>query len=160
LYNLVTGRLPFEAENIYLLFQTIGKGIYKIPDDFDAPLTSLLIGLLHVNKHLRFTIKKIKQDDWFRRRLPRTYEYLPIPQVAIERFQTCTMRDYLTELHQSLTNDFDEQIMVLPDNHNRYHHCHPARLILNCSSKPMINDQCRQESKNQVRNQHRSCSLS
>lgn len=101
LYNLVTGILPFEADNIYLLFQTIGKGVYTIPPDIEPHLASLIHGLLHINKNLRLTLEQIKQHEWFRRRPPRTFDFLPFPRLALNRFQTCTMYDYLTELHRS-----------------------------------------------------------
>lgn len=111
LYNLVTGLLPFEAINIYSLFQTIGKGIYRIPDDIEPHLQSLIHGLLNVNKTERFTIEQIKQHDWFRRRPPRTFDYLPFPSSTLRRFRTFTFDDYLAELHQlsSETNDDQQQ---------------------------------------------------
>ena len=109
LYNLVTGRLPFEADNIYLLFQTIGKGVYTIPSDLDPPLTSLLTGLLHVNRTARFRIDQIKAHDWFRRRPPRTLDVLAFPPLAFQRFEKRTMFDFLTELHRSTTLNADEQ---------------------------------------------------
>jgi serine/threonine protein kinase len=120
LFNLVTGTLPFEAENIYLLFQTIGKGIYTIPDEIEPHLAALLNGLLHIDKNARFTIEQIKQHDWFRRRPPRTFDFLPFPPLALNRFQTFTMYDYLTELHQPMAttiDTYDEQIQMnhLPD---------------------------------------------
>lgn len=101
LYNLVTGQLPFEADNIYLLFQTIGKGVYTIPQEIEPQLTSLIHGLLHIDKRLRFTIEQIKEHEWFRRRPPRTFEIVPFPPLALARFQTFTMHDYLAELHQT-----------------------------------------------------------
>ncbi|CAF3379659.1 unnamed protein product [Rotaria socialis] len=100
LYNLVTGHLPFDADNIYLLFQTIGKGVYIIPSDMETNLTTLIHGLLHIDNRLRFTVQQIKQHDWFRRRPPRTFDYLPFPTLALNRFQTFKMYDYLSELHQ------------------------------------------------------------
>ncbi|CAF0972865.1 unnamed protein product [Adineta steineri] len=114
LYNLVTGRLPFEADNIYLLFQTIGKGVYTIPDDIESHLASFIHGLLHINKNLRLTLEQIKQHEWFRRRPPRTFEFLPFPPSALNRFQTFTMHDYLTELHRST-------VLSEEENHNDNH---------------------------------------
>ncbi|CAF0809293.1 unnamed protein product [Adineta steineri] len=108
LYNLVTGRLPFEADNIYLLFQAIGTGLYTIPDDIEPHLTSLIHGLLHINKSVRFTIEQIKHHDWFRRRPPRTFDIIPFPSQALNRFQTFTMYDYLTELHQPSAENSEE----------------------------------------------------
>ncbi|CAF0759565.1 unnamed protein product [Adineta ricciae] len=183
LYNLVTGRLPFEADNIYLLFQTIGTGIYTIPDDIEPHLGSLINGLLHVNKNARFTIEQIKQHDWFRRRPPRTFDFLPFPPLALNRFQTFTMFDYLTELHQPSSETNDEQ--SLQDNNNasdrpisvlhspyespqenNFHQEQPTprrtrgRSKLNCGcSRTMSIDEL-QQNKSSNRQNHRFCSIS
>ena len=178
LYNLVTGLLPFEADNIYLLFQTIGKGVYIIPDDIDPHLTSLLHGLLHVNKTSRFTIEQIKKHDWFRRRPPRTFDFLSFPPSALRRFQTFTMYDYLTELHQtSAENSEDQHDTNLPDRSisvinspydNQYvptddtHQQRPqTRSLLNCGcSRTTTSSDNLHQRKNRNRSNHRICSLS
>ena len=183
LYNLVTGLLPFEADNIYLLFQTIGRGVYTIPDDIDPHLTSLLRGLLHTNKSSRFTIEQIKQHDWFRRRPPRTFDFLPFPPLALNRFQTFSMYDYLTELHQTSTetseehpdmNLLDPSILVITspyDNNNQYvpsegTHQHQqrqrrTRSLLNCGcSRTTTSSDNLHQRKNRSRSNHRICSLS
>ena len=43
-YNIVTGKFPFEGDNIYRLFENIGKGDYTIPADVPPQLTNLLEG--------------------------------------------------------------------------------------------------------------------
>lgn len=43
-YNITTGLYPFEADNIYKLFECIGKGEFTIPTDVDSSLESLLRG--------------------------------------------------------------------------------------------------------------------
>ena len=43
-YNITTGLYPFEGENIYKLFENIGKGKYTIPDTVDSVLSSLIEG--------------------------------------------------------------------------------------------------------------------
>ncbi|CAM5126124.1 unnamed protein product [Natator depressus] len=42
LYNITTGLYPFEGDNIYKLFENIGKGDYTIPEDCGPPLSDLL----------------------------------------------------------------------------------------------------------------------
>ncbi len=167
LYNLVTGRLPFEADNIYLLFQTIGKGVYTIPNDIEPQLTSLIHGLLHLNKELRFKIEQIKQHDWFRRRPSRTFEYVPFPPLALNRFQTFTMSDYLTELHQSTSlaennnNEDKEQIIQLNgSNPSQQQRVQNGRSTLNCSCSRTLSGDNIPPIKTRNRNQARICSLS
>jgi len=41
----MTGKYPFEGDNIYKLFENIGKGEYTIPDEVDALLSSLIKGI-------------------------------------------------------------------------------------------------------------------
>lgn len=43
-YNITTGLYPFEGDNIYKLFENIGKGDYTIPGDCGSPLSDLLRG--------------------------------------------------------------------------------------------------------------------
>ncbi|CAF1330723.1 unnamed protein product [Rotaria magnacalcarata] len=186
LFNLVTGSLPFEADNIYLLFQTIGKGVYIIPDDIEPHLQSLLHGLLHIDKNLRFTIEQTKQHDWFRRRPPRTFDFLPFPSSALNRFQTFPMYDYLAELHQpSSENGEDQQQLQPPENLNfpdgtistthlsgsnqqeqlpfeeQRHHRRSFRSALStCSCSRTISSDNIHQTKNRNRQDHRICSLS
>lgn len=44
LYNITTGRYPFEGESIYKLFESISKCEYVIPDEIDESLQKLLRG--------------------------------------------------------------------------------------------------------------------
>lgn len=46
-YNITTGKYPFEGDNIFKLFENIGKGIYTIPDGVCDLLADLIRG-----KHL------------------------------------------------------------------------------------------------------------
>jgi serine/threonine-protein kinase 11 len=43
-YNFATGKYPFQGENIYKLFESIGKGDYEMPPEVDELLASLLRG--------------------------------------------------------------------------------------------------------------------
>lgn len=43
-YNITTSLYPFEGDNIYKLFENIGKGDYTIPEDCGPQLTDLLRG--------------------------------------------------------------------------------------------------------------------
>ena len=167
LYNLVTGRLPFEAENIYLLFQTIGKGTFTIPTELDAQLTSLLTGLLHTDKRQRLAMEQIKQHDWFRRRPPRTFEQLPIPRLTLDRFQAFTMYDYLTELHQTSADESNDGQPVKPTDGFQALHKHPYGggeqqrfTTLNCSCSRTVSGETLPQIKSRQRDQHRLCSLS
>jgi len=45
-YNITTGLYPFEGDNIYKLFENIGRGEYTMPSTVDSLLADLIQGLL------------------------------------------------------------------------------------------------------------------
>ena len=81
-YNITTGLYPFEGENIYKLFENIGKGKYTIPDTVDSLLSSLLEG-----KYTCF-LKEVKKQ-------PRLYQ---------KSLNTCTPPKRVPALHRSTGN--------------------------------------------------------
>ena len=48
-YNITTGKYPFEGENIYKLFENIGRGEFTIPEEVDDTLADLLRGTNNSN---------------------------------------------------------------------------------------------------------------
>jgi len=44
-YNITTGLYPFEGDNIYKLFENIGRGEYTIPANLDNLLADLIKGI-------------------------------------------------------------------------------------------------------------------
>lgn len=80
LYNITTGMYPFEGDNIYKLFENIGKGHYVIPDGVDGLLEDLLRNLLAFDPEARLDIKQIKSHDWMKKKHPRImFEEVKIP---------------------------------------------------------------------------------
>ncbi|ESO02166.1 hypothetical protein HELRODRAFT_94423 [Helobdella robusta] len=81
LYNLTTGKYPFEGENIYKLYENIGKGVYTIPTGVDDLLQDLLKGrLLAFDPKRRFSLQEIKAHAWMRKKHSRIlYEEVKIP---------------------------------------------------------------------------------
>lgn len=43
-YNITTGLYPFEGDNIYKLFENIGRGEYTMPKTVDSLLADLIRG--------------------------------------------------------------------------------------------------------------------
>lgn len=64
LYIMVVGKYPFEGNNVYTLFENIGKGAYTIPETLDPTLSSLLFGMMEMDSHKRFSIEQIKSHQW------------------------------------------------------------------------------------------------
>lgn len=52
-YNITTSLYPFEGDNIYKLFENIGKGDYTIPEECGPLLSDLLRGELHATRAFR-----------------------------------------------------------------------------------------------------------
>ncbi|XP_059175718.1 serine/threonine-protein kinase stk11-like isoform X2 [Physella acuta] len=79
LYNITTGKYPFEGDNIYKLFENIGKGVYSIPEEVSDLLADLLKGMLAYESEVRYTLQQIRQHPWFVKQHPRVLERVLIP---------------------------------------------------------------------------------
>lgn len=64
LYNITTGIYPFEGDNIYRLFENIGRGEFTIPGDIIDPLRDLLLGLLRKDPNERLSLQQIRQHSY------------------------------------------------------------------------------------------------
>ncbi|XP_023007674.1 SNF1-related protein kinase catalytic subunit alpha KIN10-like isoform X1 [Cucurbita maxima] len=80
LYALLCGFLPFESENIALLYQKIKNGVYRIPNFISPAARNLISRILVVDPLRRITIPQIRQHPWFQAHLPR---YLAVKPTAI-----------------------------------------------------------------------------
>lgn len=111
LYNITTGLYPFEGDNIYKLFENIGRGEYTMPDTVDSLLADLIRGLLRREPKDRFTIQQIRAHDWFRKKHPRVMsEYvhlLPLPDSG-DALRSMTVVPYLEDMyHGGDDEDYD-----------------------------------------------------
>ncbi|EOA17917.1 hypothetical protein CARUB_v10006326mg [Capsella rubella] len=76
LYALLCGTLPFDDENIPILFDKIKKGMYTLPDHLSYFARDLIPRMLMVDPTKRISIPEIRQHPWFNNNLP---SYLAIP---------------------------------------------------------------------------------
>ena len=93
---------PFEGDNIYKLYENIGKGVYTIPPQVEEPLKSLLKGMLKKEVEERFTLQEIRTHPWTISRLPRTLEEVPIPPLRGNEWHTMTVLPYLMEYNYGI----------------------------------------------------------
>ncbi|XP_043768601.1 serine/threonine-protein kinase STK11 isoform X1 [Cervus elaphus] len=116
LYNITTGLYPFEGDNIYKLFENIGKGDYTIPGDCGPPLSDLLRGMLEYEPAKRFSIQQIRQHSWFRKKHPPAEQPVPIPPSADckDRWRGMTVVPYLEDLH-GCADDVDDELFDIED---------------------------------------------
>lgn len=112
-YNITTGLYPFEGENVYKLFENIGRGEFSIPSEIENPLRALLEGMLQKEPEKRLSLPQIRQHPWFTRKPPRTLEYVPVPPLRGDEFHTMTVLPYLMEYHYG-----DDSVTT--ENHTEY----------------------------------------
>nr|CAD7199232.1 unnamed protein product [Timema douglasi] len=98
-YNITTGVYPFEGDNIYRLFENIGKGEFTIPDEIENPLRSLLEGMLQKDSEKRYSLLQIRQNAWFNLKPPESLDFVPVPPLRGDEFHTMTVLPYLMEFH-------------------------------------------------------------
>jgi len=110
LYNMTTGKYPFEGDTIFLLFENIAKGEFQIPESVDESLCSLLRGMLHVEQSHRFSIEVIKAHPWFRKSPHRLSQ--PMVQMPPERRKLSVLPyiiNQYTPTPEDLYDDEDEE---------------------------------------------------
>ncbi|XP_056452642.1 serine/threonine-protein kinase STK11 [Gadus chalcogrammus] len=110
LYNITTSLYPFEGDNIYKLFENIGKGDYSVPEECGPLLSDLLNGMLEYEPVKRFSIQHIRQHNWVRKKHPPSEPPVPFPANAESRdpWRSMTVVPYLEDLHGYTQEDDDE----------------------------------------------------
>ncbi|KAK6314250.1 hypothetical protein J4Q44_G00157090 [Coregonus suidteri] len=110
LYNITTSLYPFEGDNIYKLFENIGKGDYSVPEECGPLLSGLLRGMLEYNPEKRFSIQHIRQHNWVRKKHPATEPLVPMPPSADRRdaWRSMTVLPYLEHLHGYADQDDED----------------------------------------------------
>ncbi|XP_015923201.1 serine/threonine-protein kinase STK11 [Parasteatoda tepidariorum] len=108
LYNFTTGKYPFEGDNIYKLFENIGRGEFAVPEDLDPLLKDLLLGMLRKDPVERFTLQLIREHDWVKKKYSVSGSYSHILHICDEDdYCSMTVLPYLQDLHYSQTDDED-----------------------------------------------------
>uniref|UniRef100_A0A8C1SEK7 Serine/threonine-protein kinase STK11 n=1 Tax=Cyprinus carpio TaxID=7962 RepID=A0A8C1SEK7_CYPCA len=112
LYNITTSLYPFEGDNIYKLFENIGKGDYTVPEECGPLLSDLLRGMLEYDPVKRFSIQRIRQHNWVRKKHPPSEPPVPIPPSAEMRdpWRSMTVVPYLEDLHGYAEEEEDDEL--------------------------------------------------
>ncbi|KAF4117927.1 hypothetical protein G5714_002480 [Onychostoma macrolepis] len=112
LYNITTSLYPFEGDNIYKLFENIGKGDYTVPEECGPLLSDLLRGMLEYDPVKRFSIQRIRQHNWVRKKHPPSEPPVPIPPSAEtrDRWRSMTVVPYLEDLHGYADEEDDDEL--------------------------------------------------
>lgn len=67
LYALLTGRLPFDDENLHILLAKVKEGKYEIPQFLDEDVRDLISKMLTLNPSARINIKGVKKHPWWKK---------------------------------------------------------------------------------------------
>jgi len=114
LFNITTGQYPFKGDNIYRLFENIGKEKLVIPDDVDPSLQRLLAGMLHRDFKDRFGINEIRNESWFGRNYCKIGPAVDFPRNGDEESYLDENKDLTTIPYLEKLNN-DEAILISND---------------------------------------------
>ncbi|KDR86014.1 hypothetical protein GALMADRAFT_205245 [Galerina marginata CBS 339.88] len=79
LYVMLCGRLPFEDDDVQVLFSKISQGNFHMPSYLSSDARNLITSMLAVDPVKRITIPEITQHPFFTTDLPRYLTPLPPP---------------------------------------------------------------------------------
>ncbi|KAF8640430.1 hypothetical protein AX17_000095 [Amanita inopinata Kibby_2008] len=79
LYVMLCGRLPFEDDDVQVLFSKISQGNFHLPSYLSLDARNLIIAMLVVDPLKRITVPEITQHPFFTTNLPRYLTPLPNP---------------------------------------------------------------------------------
>ncbi|KAM6498911.1 Protein kinase-like domain containing protein [Amanita muscaria] len=79
LYVMLCGRLPFEDDDVQVLFSKISQGNYHLPSHLSSDARNLITAMLVVDPVKRITIPEITKHAFFTTGLPRYLTPLPNP---------------------------------------------------------------------------------
>ncbi|KAF7496289.1 Serine/threonine-protein kinase stk11 [Sarcoptes scabiei] len=100
LFNITTGKYPFQGDNIYRLFDNISKCVLTIPEGVDDLLADLMRGMLQKDPNTRFSIQIIRNHDWVRKKHPKIEPSIKIPKKSTgDEYRSMSVLPYLWELH-------------------------------------------------------------
>ncbi|KAK4760668.1 hypothetical protein SAY87_005561 [Trapa incisa] len=71
LYVLLAGFLPFQDENIMVMYRKIHRGDFKCPPWFSSEARRLITKLLDPNPKTRIPISKVMESSWFKKSVPK-----------------------------------------------------------------------------------------
>ncbi|KAL5486510.1 hypothetical protein EMCRGX_G018998 [Ephydatia muelleri] len=112
LYNFVTGKFPFEGENVYKLFAAISVGVFTMSPDISPMLQVLIKGMLCKEPVDRFSISDIRRQDWFVYRhakpFPQDIVKLPPYPESRDHNRGTTVLPYLEAFYQYNVPQADE----------------------------------------------------
>ncbi|KAF2074122.1 hypothetical protein CYY_004564 [Polysphondylium violaceum] len=84
LYALLTGKLPFDDENIRRLLNKVKNGAFSMPPYIHKDAQDLLTRMLIVDPSKRISIKEIKQHPWFTSNNNQIQKISPVEDIIVD----------------------------------------------------------------------------
>lgn len=113
LFQLVTGKLPFNGSTVHQIYENIRSNLYAIvlPDFLDKNLSKLLRGMLNRDTLQRWSLQQIRESEWFKKKHPCVREELANWPVDVLQNETSVFRmlPYLEKLCKNNDEDEDEE---------------------------------------------------
>ncbi|KFM78644.1 Serine/threonine-protein kinase stk11, partial [Stegodyphus mimosarum] len=110
LYNITTGKYPFEGDSIYKLYENIGKCEITVPEELDESLRDLLQGMLQKEPDLRMSLREVQFHRWVKQHPPVLSESVPIPPRSEgDTHRNMTVIPYLKALHSEEDSETDDE---------------------------------------------------
>ncbi|XP_050313140.1 serine/threonine-protein kinase STK11 isoform X2 [Anthonomus grandis grandis] len=108
LFNIMTGKYPFEGDNIYKLFENISKGEFTVPQELDDCLQDLLLGMLRKNPVERFSLQQVRHHPYLHRKPPlNAYPRVSLPVQKRNGNNDMTVLPYLFNHYYASFDDSD-----------------------------------------------------
>lgn len=105
LYQMTTGKLPFNGQTIHQIYEKIRSTskLNPIPEFVDQHLKELLLNMLNRDPVKRWSLQQIRDAEWFKKKHPILREELAIlPQDVIQNeLNSFRMINYLETMYQS-----------------------------------------------------------
>lgn len=111
LFNITTGKFPFKGDNIYRLFENIGKGVFTVPRNVPSPLANLIQGMLQMDPNERFGVQEVKRHPWIKRKPPMVGREVPLPPLpdSSDELRSMTVIPYLDAMYNPVESDEDDE---------------------------------------------------
>ncbi|OQR73015.1 serine/threonine-protein kinase STK11-like [Tropilaelaps mercedesae] len=100
LFNITTGKYPFEGDTIYKLFDAIGRGEVVWPDGVEAQLRSLLEGMLSKDPDKRLSLQQVFKHPWMQRKPANNEVWVAVPVTEHDPYRSLTVMSALEDMQQ------------------------------------------------------------
>ena len=112
LFQLVSGKLPFNGSTVHQIYENIRSNLYAIviPEFLDKNLSKVLRGMLNRDSLQRWSLQQIRDSEWFKKKHPYVREEFANWPVDVLQNETSVFRmlPFLDKLCNNNDDDDNE----------------------------------------------------